>query len=93
MNSTRLLGVVLCLIIVLSGVNYLFYYERIRVLDAQSREAVNSIVTNPLGTIVKSADLVDQKSREYHSMVNREIALVVLAIGGFILSARRRQPP
>jgi hypothetical protein len=90
MRPLRLLLIVLCALIVLSGVNYLFYYERGRSLDAQSREAVNSLVTNPLGTIVKSADIVEQKQQEYHNMVNREIVFLVLCVVGIIATARRR---
>jgi len=90
MSSTRFLAVALSVLVVLSGVNYLFYYERSRSLDAQSREAVNSLMTNPLGTIVKSGDIVEQKRREYHIMVDREIVLVVLIVVGIISLASRR---
>jgi len=89
MSPARFL-VILCVLVVLSGVNYLFYYERVRSLDAQSREAVNSLVANPLGTIVKSADIVEQRQREYHNMVNREIVLLVMSGVGIISIARRR---
>lgn len=78
------------MLFVLSGINYAYYYERTRVLDSQSREAVNSLVTNPLGTIVKSADIVDQKQREYHNMINREVVLFALSVVGVISLARRR---
>ena len=91
MNPARLLVVVLCVFVVLSGINYGFYYERTRALDAQSREAVNSVVINPLGTIVKSADIVGQKQQEYHGMVNREIVLIVLVMFGVLVSIGRRR--
>ena len=91
MSAARLLLVALCVLIVVTGANYLFYYERVRVLDAQSREAVNSLVTNPLGAIVKSADIVEQKQREYQNMVRREIVFVVLALVGIGVSLSRRR--
>jgi hypothetical protein len=93
MSPARLLVVLICAFVALSGVNYLFYYERVRALDAQSREAVNNLVTNPLGTIVKSADIVDEKQHEHQNMVRREIALglvAVVAVVGVVASLPRR---
>ena len=40
--------------VVLSGLNYFYYYERTESLNAPSREAMHSVVTNPLGVIVTS---------------------------------------
>jgi len=91
MNPTRLLVVLLLVFVVLSGLNYFYYYERTETLNARSREAMHSVVfTNPLGVIVTSEVILEQRRREYHGMLYREVVLVVLGIVGIVLLARRR---
>ena len=76
--------------VILTGLNWFYYYERSEALNAQSHEAMHSVVTNPLGVIVKSEHIIEQTNGEFRSMVTREVVVAVLAIGGIVLLARRR---
>jgi len=88
MTPARLFVALLFAFVILSGINYFYYYERTEALNAQSRKAMNSSVTNPLGVIVTSENIVQQSRREFHGMVYREVVLVVLGIVGVVLLAR-----
>lgn len=89
MSPNRLLMVLLIVFVVLSGLNYFYYYERTEMLNAQSREAMHSVVTDPLGVIVQSEIILQQSRREFHGMVYRELVLLTLALFGIIVLARR----
>lgn len=90
MSPGRLLVVLLFAFVILSGLNYFYYYERTEALNAQSHELTNSVVTNPLGVIVTSENILHESRREFHGMVIREVVLVVLALVGMVSLARRK---